>query len=53
MSPGRRLEIALKFHDRSEAGLGVEETLTLIRDLIANSIAGYFNKFDDPRGRFN
>ena len=50
---GRRMEIALRFYDRSENGYGIEETLALIRDLIANSIAGYFNKFDDPRGRLN
>jgi len=51
--PAARVELALKFHDRSDAGMGVEETLSLIRDLIANSINGYLNKFTDPGGRMN
>jgi hypothetical protein len=53
MSPGSRMRIAAWFYDRSDLGLGVEETLSIIRDLIANSIAGYFHKFDDPRNRMN
>lgn len=53
ISPGRRIEIALAFRDRSENGYGIEETLSLFRDLISNSIAGYFHKFDDPNKRIN
>lgn len=53
ISVGRRVEIALAFHDRSEKGYGIEETLAMVRDLIHNSVAGYFHKFDDPRNRMN
>jgi hypothetical protein len=51
--PADRLAIAMQFRDRSAAGFGIEETLAVLRDLIANSISGYFNKFDDPRRRLN
>ena len=53
ISPGSRMRIAAWFYDRSDLGLGIEETLAIFRDLVANSISGYFNKFDDPRGRMN
>lgn len=48
-----RMAIAMQFRDRSAAGFGLEETLAQLRDLIGNSIAGYYHKFDDPRGRLN
>lgn len=50
----RRLELAQRFHDRSDRGLGIEETLSAIRDLIHSSFGGYFERRtgDDP-GRMN
>jgi hypothetical protein len=47
------MEIAVQFFDRGENGHGITETLAVIRDLISQSIAGYFNHLDDPRGRMN
>ena len=50
----RRLELAQRFHDRSDRGLGVEETLSAIRDLIHSSFGGYFERrTDTDPGRNN
>jgi hypothetical protein len=48
-----RMAIAMQFRDRSAAGFGVEETLSVLRDLIGNSISGYINHIEDPRRRLN
>ena len=53
ISVPQRLEIALKFHDRTIHGLGVRETMDAIRDLISSSINGYFNRVLDDEKRMN
>lgn len=48
----QRLEIAIKFRDRSDHGLGIEQTLSLVRDLIHETIqGGWQRKTPDEFGR--
>lgn len=44
MPPARRVELALDFHDRSDVGLGIAETLDEIRDAIHATLGGYAQK---------
>jgi hypothetical protein len=41
---GKRLELAQQFYDRSDRGLGVEITLSMIRDLIHSANEGYMTR---------
>lgn len=54
ISVGKRVEIALKLRLTSDRGLGIEETLTAIRDLIHSSFGNYIERrLNDDEGRLN
>lgn len=48
---GQRLEIGLKFHDRSVEGFGIQETLQLIRDVLTSQ--GLLSRVLDEEHRRN
>lgn len=47
----QRLEIAMKFHDRSVNGFGIQETLQMVRDALQGS--GFFSRVVDQENRRN
>ena len=51
ITPGQRMEIALAFRDRSVEGLGVQETLQLIRDVLTTH--GFHDRAVDEENRRN
>jgi hypothetical protein len=51
---GERLRLAQMFHDRTDKGLGIAETLSALRDLMHSSLGDYFQRrTDEDPGRMN